>query len=172
MRDVDWPEAVTYSNVVGAIIITEAAAYHAPNFPSRRDDYGEQVATMLDLGLQVKATSYVQAMRVMQDARRGAADRALEDVDVLMTPMTPQPAPLIKEVLGDENVVRRTAFSSLIDLTGQPAMSIPCGLTSVKLPIALQIIGRRWDETSVLWAGRAYEQVRGPFPVPPLALNT
>ena len=80
VRHVDWPEAVTYSNVVGAIIITEAAAYHAPNFPSRRDDYGEQVATMLDLGLQVKATSYVQAMRVMQDARRGAADRALEDV--------------------------------------------------------------------------------------------
>jgi aspartyl-tRNA(Asn)/glutamyl-tRNA(Gln) amidotransferase subunit A len=169
VREIDWPQAVEYSSKVGIIILAEGAAYHTRYLPARRGEYGDQVGSALEAGARIPVTQYIDALRVMERARRGEADQALEDVDVLITPQTPQPAPLISTVLGDEGVVRRTACTSLIDLTGQPAMSVPCGLSENGLPVALQIVGRRWDEAAVVRAGRAYELVRGPFPAPPIS---
>jgi len=61
------------------------------------------------------------------------------------------------------------AFTGDFDFTGQPAISVPCGLTSDGLPAGIMFTGRRWDEASVFRAGRAYEDVRGPFPLAPIA---
>ncbi len=169
VREVDWPAAADYARYAGTIIVAEAAAYHAPNYPSRRDDYSAQVAGMLEVGTKIPAIAYVEAMRALQDARRGAAGAALEGVDVLAVPTTPEPAPTIASVRVDDQVMRRTAFTALFDLTGQPAISVPCGITAGNLPVGLMFAGRHWDEASVLWAGRAYEQMRGPFPAPPLS---
>ncbi|MEX0749285.1 MAG: amidase [Dehalococcoidia bacterium] len=169
VQEVDWPEASVYSSAVGPIILAEAAAYHAQYLPARRAEYSDVVGGMLEAGAQIKATQYIDAMRIMERARSGEADRALDDVDVLMTPQVQQVAPKMADVLTDRDVVRRTALTSLIDLTGQPAMSVPCGVSSQAMPVGLQIIGRRWDEAAVVRAGRAYEMVRGPFPAPPIS---
>ena len=169
VREVDWPQAPLYAATVGVIILAEAAAYHAQYLPSRRADYGDQVGGMLAFGAQITATQYIDAMRVMERARRGEADHALDGVDVLVTPQVPHVAPPIEGVLTDARDVPRTAYTSLIDLTGQPAMSVPCGLSGDGMPVGLQIIGRQWDEAAVVRAGRAYEMVRGPFAAPPLA---
>src|SRR5207245_2669601 len=59
-------------------------------------------------------------------------------------------------------------ITRIFDGTGQPAISIPCGLDSAGLPIGLQLAGRLWDEAGVLRAGRAYELARGGFPPPPV----
>ncbi len=58
--------------------------------------------------------------------------------------------------------------SAVFDLTGQPAISIPCGLTSEGLPVGLMLVARQWDEGTLLRAARAYELVRGSFPNPPV----
>ena len=61
-----------------------------------------------------------------------------------------------------------TRITRIFDLTGQPAISVPCGLDPDGLPIGLQFAARMWDEAAALRAARAYELVRGPFALPPL----
>jgi aspartyl-tRNA(Asn)/glutamyl-tRNA(Gln) amidotransferase subunit A len=60
-------------------------------------------------------------------------------------------------------------YTGAFDLTGQPAVSVPCGLTSKGLPVGLQLVGRRFDEATVLRAAHAYEAARGPLPPPPVS---
>lgn len=166
VREIDWPDALRYTIYSGTIIIAEAAAYHAENFKSRRADYSDQVAGLLEAGAAVKVTTYIDAMRVMQEARGGAADAALDGVDVLLTPTLRETAAEIDSVKNED--AGRTAFMSLVDLTGQPAISVPCGLTAGGLPVGVQLIARQWDEATLIRAARAYELVRGPFPLPEL----
>jgi aspartyl-tRNA(Asn)/glutamyl-tRNA(Gln) amidotransferase subunit A len=168
VREVDWPQTDEYTRATGIVMLAEAAAYHARNMAERREDYGDQVAGLLAAGAQFKAVDYVDAYRAMQRARSGEADAALDGVDVLMTPTVPHAAQTIDVATQNANDAARTIFTRLVDLTGQPAISVPCGMNSENLPVGLQIIGRRWDEASVLWAARAYELVRGPFPAPPI----
>jgi len=169
VREVDVPWTEAYGSEASNVMFPEASAYHAPWFPSRRADYSAQVAAFLDLGLQIPAVRYAQAMRVMQRARSGEADACLDGVDVLAMPTTPVVAPTIAAMRENDITLRIVSFTSVIDFTGQPALSIPCGAGVAGMPVGLMFVGRRWDEASVLRAGRAYEQVRGPFAVPPIA---
>ncbi|HEU5321637.1 MAG TPA: amidase family protein, partial [Methylomirabilota bacterium] len=165
---VDFSDAQAYAQANGTVLVVEAAAYHAPNFPSREADYGAQVASLLRLGASITAVDYAQAMHTLQQARGGAADTVLDGVDVLATPTCPVPAPTIASAREQDPTLRLVALTGVFDLTGQPVISVPCGLTAGGLPVGISFAGRRWDEASVLWAGRAYEQVRGAFPTPPL----
>jgi Asp-tRNA(Asn)/Glu-tRNA(Gln) amidotransferase A subunit family amidase len=61
------------------------------------------------------------------------------------------------------------ALTQVFDLTGQPVLAVPCGLTSTRLPVAISFVARRWDEAAAFRAGRAYEMLRGPFPAPPIS---
>jgi amidase len=92
---------------------------------------------------------------------RASYDRVLDDVDVIVLPTVIHVAPKIPEVTSD--VRTRTSTTSHIlkntaafDLTGHPALSVPCG-TIGRLPVALQVVGRRWDERTVLRVGAALE---------------
>lgn len=169
VREITLPPMAPLMAATTRIMFAEAAAYHAPHFPSRRDEYSPQVAALLDAGCAMSGVDYVQSMRVMDELRRGRADAWLDGVDVIATPTIPIAAPKIDQMREHDVTMRIVAFTGVIDLTGQPAISVPCGLTRENLPSGLMFTGRRWDEAAVVWAGRAYEQVRGPFPVPPLA---
>ena len=169
LREIDIPGAQALMGPGTGIMFAEAAAYHSQHFPARRDEYSAGVAALLDAGLGVKAPDYVQSIRLMQDLRSGVADSWLDNVDVMACPTIPIPAPSIEASRKEEMGFRVVAFTAIIDLTGQPAISVPCGLTPENLPVGLMFTGRRWDEGAVVWAGRAYEQVRGPFPAPPVA---
>jgi aspartyl-tRNA(Asn)/glutamyl-tRNA(Gln) amidotransferase subunit A len=171
VREVDFADAQKYSRDVAPVILVEAAAYHADRYPARKEDFSEQVGGALAAGAAISGIRYATAMRDLQHARLGAADAAFDGIDVMAFPTMPEAPPTIEEMREDERAIRRTRNTSLWDVTGQPVMSVPCGLTSSpeKLPVGISFAGRRWDEASVLWAGRAYEQVRGPFPAPPLS---
>lgn len=165
VREVDFPLAEQYTNHTGPIIIKEAAGYHAPNFPSRRDEYGPQVAATLDAGIQVSDAIYATAIAVMHGARAGAADAVLDGVDVLAVPTMPEPPPTIEQIRSGFHDIRRTVFTSLLDLTGQPVVTVPCGFAG-SMPTGISFVARQWNEASALWAARAWEQIRGPFPLP------
>jgi aspartyl-tRNA(Asn)/glutamyl-tRNA(Gln) amidotransferase subunit A len=81
------------------------------------------------------------------------------EYEVLILPTTPIAAP----VLAGEDAVERarqlTRFTAPFNLTGMPALSIPCGFTKNGLPIGLQIASRAWNETSVLRTGYAFQSV-------------
>jgi aspartyl-tRNA(Asn)/glutamyl-tRNA(Gln) amidotransferase subunit A len=80
-----------------------------------------------------------------------------EDVTVLLTPTVGVPAPTLVE---GENLKpgALTRFTNPFNLSGSPALSVPCGFTQAGLPVGLQIVGRHWDEATVLRVGHAYEQ--------------
>ena len=96
---------------------------------------------------------------------------ALERVDVLLMPttaMTARPipdagAPVAERVAAALGNLHNTAP---FDVTGSPALSVPCGLAD-GLPVGLMLVGRRYDDATVLRAGAAYERARGPWDGPP-----
>ncbi len=168
--DVDWPQAIQYAAILWDVSLCEASAFHAPWFPSRRDEYDQQVATLLDAGNAMPGARVAATRRIMDEARAGIADTVLDrhGVDVLAVPTTPLLAPTIEETHGRPASGRIVASTGIFDFTGQPAIAVPCGLAD-GLPASISFVARRWDEQTVLRAARAYELVRGPFPSPPMA---
>jgi aspartyl-tRNA(Asn)/glutamyl-tRNA(Gln) amidotransferase subunit A len=165
--EIDTQPLSQYWRALGPIILAEAAAAHAEWFPSRRDEYSARVASSFDGAANVTSASYAAAMRQLRIARSGAADSALEGIDVLALPTMAEPPPTIEEMNSPTYDVARTAYTSFLDVTGQPVITVPCGFTDNRLPTGLSLVARRWDEVTLLRAARAYELARGPLPPPP-----
>lgn len=168
MREIRWPRAAEYANAASAILGVEARAYHEGAFPGRAAEYGPLVRARLLSQGDVDADTYARSMRLLLEARAGAGDRDLEGVDVLAMPTVPTRAWTIEEAKQVGRPSEWTRITRIFDLTGQPAISVPCGMDPDGLPIGLQFAARMWDEAGALRAARAYELVRGPFPLPPL----
>ena len=99
---------------------------------------------------------YVQAQRVRRVLQREFA-QALQRVDVIASPTMSSPAPAFANMDG-MTVARRPSFTGPYNLTGMPAISVPCGFTAAGLPIGLQIAGKPFDEPTVLRAAYTYQQ--------------
>jgi len=171
VKDVDFSRIDAYYQAAATIIVVDAAAYHAPTFPSRREEYGADVAALLDLASAIPAHVFASAMRTLAEARGGEADAVLDahGIDVLAVPTTPMTAPTVEEARDPAIGSRHHIFTMPFDLTGQPVVAVPAGVTPAALPSSISFVGRRWDEAAALRAARAWEQVRGPFPAPALA---
>lgn len=169
VREVEYGVGADYMSTWMGVAVAETAAYHAPTYPSRRDEYGANVQPLLDIGQTIPAIQYIAAYRAMQAIRAGAADALLDGVDVLAVPTTPLGAPTIEAARDGAVGGRIHLLTAIGDVTGQPAISVPCGLTDSGMPAGIMFIARRWDEAAMCRAARAYEEVRGPFPAPPLA---
>jgi aspartyl-tRNA(Asn)/glutamyl-tRNA(Gln) amidotransferase subunit A len=106
---------------------------------------------------------YMKAQRVRSLIRQEMA-AALRRVDALVTPTVAVPAPRIGQTtvtIGQEEIEVMWALSRLTrpaNLTGFPALSVPCGFTQDGLPIGLQLIGRPFAEAAILQIGHVYEQ--------------
>lgn len=156
VREVDIPEIDLAAIVFGPIIAAEAAAYHARHLRERPADYGADVRLRLEQGELYPATQYVNAQRARARVVAGFL-AALTDVDVLVTPTIPVTAPTIDQtVVATPNPL--TLFTFPINVIGFPAASIPCGFDQRGLPVGLQIVGRPWDEATVLRVARAHER--------------
>jgi aspartyl-tRNA(Asn)/glutamyl-tRNA(Gln) amidotransferase subunit A len=169
VRETDYDVAADYMTAWMGVAVAETAAYHAPTFPSRRDEYGKDVQALLDIGQTLPAIQYIQAFRAMQAIRAGGADALLDGVDVLAVPTMQLAAPTIEAARSGAVSGRFHVLTAIFDITGQPAISVPCGLTAAGLPVGITFVARRWDEATMCRAARAYEQARGPFPAPPIA---
>jgi len=145
----------------------EATHYHqhAGWFPSHAADYGEDVVKRLALGAKVPATAYLQAVELRDSfIEHFHAAMSKADVDALLVPTTPIPAPLIGEettaVCGTNHPTRALLLRNNrpANLGGLPAISVPCGFTPEGLPIGLQLIGSLTDEALLLRIGHAFER--------------
>jgi aspartyl-tRNA(Asn)/glutamyl-tRNA(Gln) amidotransferase subunit A len=165
--EIRWPRAAEYAAASSAVLGVEARAYHEGSFPGRSADYGPLIRARLAAQGDVDALTYARSMRLLLEARAGAADRDLEGVDVLAMPTVPSRAWTIEEAKNIPRPSEWTRITRIFDLTGQPAISVPCGIDPDGIPIGLQFAARMWDEAAALRAARAYELVRGPFPLPP-----
>jgi aspartyl-tRNA(Asn)/glutamyl-tRNA(Gln) amidotransferase subunit A len=154
---------ISYSLAVElAIIFAEATAAHKDNLRSKAELYGHDVRAELDAGEFILATDYIKAQ---QTRRRILADfvQAFETVDAVASPTIPMTAPKIGEM--DVTVAGR--IESVLDaiwrflyqanVTGLPALSVPCGFSG-ELPVGLQLMGRPFDEGTLLRFGYAYQK--------------
>ncbi len=135
----------------------DGAAYHHQRLIEHPDWFGADVRQRLEAGLNVTSTEYIMARRTQTELKHRLG-RFFEQYDLLLLPSTPIPAPFIEGNDAIEQARRLTQFTSPFNLTGLPALSIPCGFTKNGLPIGLQIVSRAWNEAAVLQAGRAYER--------------
>ena len=165
VREINWPRAAEYARAAAQVLAVEARAYHDGTYPGRAADYGPLVAARLAT-VDVSAEAYADAMRLLVAARSGMADADLDGVDVLAMPTVPWRPWTIAEAKEIGRPSEWTRTTRIFDLTGQPAVSVPCGLDAGGVPIGLQLAGRSRDERSVLRAAHAYEEIRGPFAPP------
>jgi aspartyl-tRNA(Asn)/glutamyl-tRNA(Gln) amidotransferase subunit A len=163
LHTVSWP-ALRYVTLAALIIVlVEASAYHDVWIRTRPQDYAPDIALRLKWGLLLPASAYVKAQRLRALLCREAA-QLWRQVDVLVTPATMLAAPLPGQThvrIGERQMSTREAILRLMrpfNLTGLPAISIPCGFSATGLPIGLQIAGKPFDEATVLRVAHAYER--------------
>jgi Asp-tRNA(Asn)/Glu-tRNA(Gln) amidotransferase A subunit family amidase len=113
-------------------------------------------------GENISAAEYIRHRRELEETRRNI-ERVFADVDVLVTPAVPIPAPSIAELKANPEALRPAELKLLrntrpFNVWGLPAISVPCGFTRAGLPIGLQIAGSHWREDLVLRLAGAYER--------------
>ena len=164
--EVSIPSIDAAPTIAMNIMYAEGLEYHERWFMERPQEYGRGVRRMLEAALALPATAYVRSQRARAQMMAEAM-LALESRDVLATPACVTVPPKIAEAregkLGLAQLIRHTAP---FNVTGQPALAIPTGIGADHAPLALQIIGRPFDESSVLRVGDAYERARGALPSP------
>jgi aspartyl-tRNA(Asn)/glutamyl-tRNA(Gln) amidotransferase subunit A len=137
--------------------VSDAAAYHAAHLAERADEIGADVLARLRGGAAKTGPDYARA-RQLQRIWRRKLEMVLPPGGLLATPATAIPAFPIDGTDSAAIAGKLTAFTAPFNLTGLPAISVPCGFTSSGLPVGLQLIGRPWAEAGVLAAAYAYEQ--------------
>jgi len=140
----------------------EAYAYHAGDVARNPELYRAETLQRIRTGEKVTAAEYMQRRRELEIARRNIRD-VFAEVDLLVVPTTPMPAPTIAELRTDPGALRPAELKLLrntrpFNVWGLPAISVPCGFTQSGLPIGLQVAGPHWREDLVLRLAYAYEQ--------------
>ena len=140
----------------------ESYAYHAEDVAKHPEMYQPETLRRIRTGEKVTAAEYMQRRRELEFARRNIHD-VFAEVDVLVTPTTPIPAPSISELRDDPEALRPAELKLLrntrpFNVWGLPAISVPCGFTQSGLPIGLQIAGPHWREDLVLRFACTYER--------------
>ena len=153
VKDVVIP-SIWSSPALMVIMLTEAFAYHARDLRERAHLYGDVLREKLMAGALFTGEEYVQAQR-LRSRLRAEMDVVLRDVDVLATPTMTGTAPSFATVL-DPNFPFARSNMGPFNMTGLPALALPCGFAPNGLPISLQLAGRPFDEATVLRAGYAY----------------
>jgi aspartyl-tRNA(Asn)/glutamyl-tRNA(Gln) amidotransferase subunit A len=140
----------------------ESYAFHAENVAKTPELYQAETVRRIRSGEKVTVAEYIQRRRELEEGRRNIR-AVFGDVDVLVTPTMPMPAPAIAELKANSEALRPAELRLLrntrpFNVWGLPAISVPCGFTQSGLPIGMQIAGPHWREDLVLRVARGYEQ--------------
>ena len=131
---------------------------------TRQEGFGPEVKRRVMLGTYALSSGYYDAYYAKAQAVRNLIkqdfDRVFDEVDLLVTPVMPTPAFKLGEKIEDPlQMYLSDLYTISASLAGIPAISIPCGFSQQGLPIGLQLMGRPFEEETVLRAARAYELV-------------
>jgi aspartyl-tRNA(Asn)/glutamyl-tRNA(Gln) amidotransferase subunit A len=157
VEEASFHDANQAARANGLLVTSDAAAYHRERLEHRPQDFGADVLMRLQAGRAYTSTEYVQTRRLQTILTR-QFEEFFNKYDILLTPTTPVAAPRrgIADAAGQPRQLTR--FTSPFNLTGLPAISIPCGFTLDGLPIGLQIITKSWGEVELLRAAFAYQE--------------
>lgn len=141
------------------ILMVEAAQPHRRWLAERPDEYTDGTRRLLELGLLLPAAHLQAAHRARAAMREDvrAAFRAAR-LDALLTPTLPITSMPLDAMVVERDLPRLIPYTLPWNLTGQPALSVPCGFTRAGLPAGLQVVGRPFDEAMIFRIGHAYQQ--------------
>lgn len=139
----------------------ESYAYHARLLAEEPELYQPETLRRIRSGEKISATEYIERRRELDHERR-SAHSFFADIDLLVTPTAPIPAPAIADLKAHPEALRPAELKLLrntrpFNVWGLPAISVPCGTTKTGLPIGLQIAGPHWREDLVLALAKAFE---------------
>ena len=157
IAEVPFPASERLLEAQTAIISADAAAFHAEHLRQHPDQIGADVLERLRRGEAVSGTRYALARHEREILRREVMG-LFASVDALVVPTTAIAAPPAEGEDAIAQAARLTAMTSPFNLTGLPAISVPCGFTAAGLPVGLQVVAAPWREATVLRIARAYER--------------
>ncbi|MFN8192765.1 MAG: amidase [Nocardioidaceae bacterium] len=171
--EVAVPHDDLFEAVLYAMLLPEAAAYHAQDFPARADGFSTQLRKALTIGSSIPAVDYVQAQRmrwvVAEDWRA-----MFEACDFVVAPTTPMPAvPTSQKFVAWPSGMSESVNSAYVrlclagNLTGFPAVSLPCGLSSAGLPMGVQLLAGPNQDLRLLEVAAVLEADLEPIGAPP-----
>jgi aspartyl-tRNA(Asn)/glutamyl-tRNA(Gln) amidotransferase subunit A len=159
VEDITLPDYALFAVVTRVIMLSEAFAIHEADLRERIDHYGAITVGRFVLGAAVTAPDYIQALRVRRHLA-AAVDRVLQRCDALLTATTLTTAPRF-DAPGDSISSTSPVQTSPFNATGHPALSVPVGLAPDGLPLAVQLVGRNFDEAGLFRIARAIEVLSG-----------
>ena len=164
VEEVSIPLAALASAIYVGTCEPEVAALFRPHLLSRYDEIDVLPRRRLLAASLIPGSLSVKAHR-LREQLRAQVDQALTSFDVLAGPTSPSPASPIqtasdissKEDAWAAAVAGRSVFTNPFNVTGHPALSVPCGISNESLPIGLQIIGRPFQEADILRVAQTYQ---------------
>jgi aspartyl-tRNA(Asn)/glutamyl-tRNA(Gln) amidotransferase subunit A len=162
--DIDIQNAGDIASIYLHVVFGDAAAYHAPTLEAMPEKYTVPVRQRLETARYVLAEDYVRALEG-REVLRHQVDAALSACDALILPTLPIEAPRIGAITAragsTEEPVRNLMLrlTQLFNLTGHPAISLPCGSTSAGLPCGLQLVGGRMQTEALLRVAAEIERL-------------
>ncbi len=139
------------------IAFAEAAASQDDALRARPEDFGDDVRAQLRAAEFISATQYIRALRTRSRVQH-AIGRLLKDVDVLLLPTVPIMPLRCDETPTGEQLLLCARNTRLFSAAGVPAITVPAGFSREGLPIGLQIVGRPFDEATIVQVAGAYER--------------
>ncbi len=160
VEEITLPDYELFNAVGRVILVAEAYAIHEQDFLTRPMDYGEFAYLRMVLGALTSGADLVQAQRLRRELSVTLNHQVLKNYDALITASALAPAPRFEDIpkgMPPNWPVQTMPFN----LTGNPAMSVPTGFSKSGLPLSMQIVGRPFDEPTVLRIGAALEKALG-----------
>ncbi|CAN5520947.1 Asp-tRNA(Asn)/Glu-tRNA(Gln) amidotransferase subunit GatA [soil metagenome] len=162
---VQVPSVALVGPTIMPILQAEATSYHWPAMQEGMDDYGPIIRANLQLGVTVLAKDYLDAQRVRRQLH-DEVEELLTTFDALVFPTQPIVAPQIDaygmpEMPEGDVLDVEIGHTGWANLTGHPAVSVPCGFTEAGLPVGLQFTGRLFDDATILRLANHYERETG-----------
>jgi len=161
-REVHLPKLLEAMGAHRAIIFPEASAFHRPYLERQARDYGDGIRAQLHGGLFLPAVEYLRAQQARRIIRQEWA-RAFSEIDLLVTPTTPVAATPFGAATADLPGGPRPLVRAYLDLTlpfnltGYPAISIPCGFTRSGLPVGMQLVAKPFEEATLLRCAHQFQ---------------
>ena len=164
VEEVSIPLTQHAGAIAMSIVFMEWATLHRNTFQSHFEEMDHNNKIRFLTGSVIPAQVYYKAQKLRTVVREQLLE-VLEKVDVLVLPTGTTPAPPVESIPGVQSkeqlaagLAGRTSFTGPFNLGGLPAISVPCGFTSDKLPVGLQIAGRPFAEETIMKVAHAYEQ--------------
>jgi amidase len=144
-----------------ALCAVETALAHEATYPSRAAEYGPVLAGLIEMGRRLSGLE-IARLQARRAAQTGGLNKLLASIDLLLMPVMGRAVWSLETLAAGgrdpDSVAARLRYTAPFDLSGHPTLTLPGGMTYDGVPTGFQIVGRAFDEASILAAGHTYQQ--------------